>query len=119
LIRGGITKVTIFDSVISLAFYSNFSLLGINFGVKLWEPEPSIFPDGMAAVVEQMGTLPVALHNRYFSPDNDYIKNYTFIVEQEYALPLDEVSTKGNSSTASIILQSNVKGNVRLYHVTR
>jgi hypothetical protein len=38
----------------------------------------------------QMGKSPLTLHNRYFSPDNDYIKNFTFIVEDYCALPLSQ-----------------------------
>lgn len=34
----------------------------------LWEPMPSVFPDGMT----QWLGLPLALHNRYFAPYNNY-----------------------------------------------
>jgi len=56
---------------------------GKNGGVKLWEPITDIFPNGMEEVHARMGNIPLALHNRYFSPDNDYIpRNYDFIVEE-------------------------------------
>jgi hypothetical protein len=63
---------------------------GKNNGVSLWEPMPTIFPEGMEYVDANMGHLPLALHNRYFSPDNQYQKNYSFAIEADYALPLDE-----------------------------
>jgi len=63
---------------------------GINQGVSLWEPTPTIFPEGMAYVYENMGHTPLALHNRYFSPDNKYQQNFSFIIEPTIALPTDE-----------------------------
>lgn len=47
---------------------------GINGGVTLWEPMPSIFPEGMLYVDQNMGNMPLALHNRYFAPDNLYLR---------------------------------------------
>ena len=34
----------------------------------LWEPEPSVFPDGMKPWLG----LPLTLHNRYFATVNNY-----------------------------------------------
>ena len=52
---------------------------GENSGVSLWEPMPSVFPEGMGNVHENMGNMPLALHNRYFSPDNEYLSLSTYL----------------------------------------
>jgi hypothetical protein len=46
-------------------------------GVTLWEPKRDVFPSGMSRWMD----LPLILHNRWFSPDNDYVKsgNFTMI----------------------------------------
>jgi hypothetical protein len=54
----------------------------------LWEPMPTYFPDGMAPWLQ----LPLVLHNRYFSPTNDYIAmGYKFYSEPgaTLVLPID------------------------------
>ncbi|KJE90013.1 hypothetical protein CAOG_001397 [Capsaspora owczarzaki ATCC 30864] len=61
---------------------------GINDGVTLWEPMPSVFPSGLNQFL--LGDMPVALHNRYFAPDNLYRANYSLICEDWGCLPLDE-----------------------------
>lgn len=55
----------------------------------LWEPMPEIFPDGMTNWFQNM---PLALHNRYFAPVNNYSADYTFITEPtaSLALPVDQ-----------------------------
>jgi hypothetical protein len=74
----------------SYQFDSWWYFKGINDGVSLWEPMPSIFPEGMGYVDENMDHMPLALHNRYFSPDNQYQKNFSFIIEPTIALPMEE-----------------------------
>lgn len=57
--------------------------------VTLWEPMPDYFPDLMTPWLG----LPLALHNRYFAPVNNYTEmGYQFITEPgaELALPIDE-----------------------------
>ena len=61
---------------------------GINDGVTLWEPMPSVFPDGLKQFLSN--DLPVALHNRYFAPDNQYRGKYNMICEDWGCLPLDQ-----------------------------
>lgn len=61
---------------------------GIGDGVNVWDARPDIFPDGMKAVQQKLG-LPVVLHNRYWSPDTSYQKNFSFIVEKDESLPTD------------------------------
>jgi hypothetical protein len=63
---------------------------GVNNGVKLWEARPDIFPDGMAFVFRSIGK-PLVLHNRYFSPDNEYIAmGFPFAVTGGYAIPASQ-----------------------------
>ncbi len=47
---------------------------------------------GMSFVNQKMGNYPLALHNRYFSPDNDYYvkMGYPFIVESFTAIPTSQ-----------------------------
>ena len=44
----------------------------------LWEPMPSVFPSGME---RWQGSLPLALHNRYFDRYNNYSKDFTFLYQ--------------------------------------
>jgi hypothetical protein len=46
----------------------------------------------MKDVQQQMGNLPLVLHNRWFEPDNDYFTKmkFPFVNEDKYSLPLDE-----------------------------
>jgi hypothetical protein len=57
-------------------------------GVTLWEPMSSVFPSGMSHWLGE----PLLLHNRWFSPENEYITSgnfsSSFIVEEVAALPI-------------------------------
>lgn len=57
-------------------------------GMIRWEPEPEMFPTGLAAFREKLG-LPLILHNRWFAPQNDYLMDYQFVTDggPEMALP--------------------------------
>ena len=44
----------------------------------------------MDAVAKNIQYPPLILHNRYFSPNNDYEKSYQFINEKDIALPIDQ-----------------------------
>jgi hypothetical protein len=54
----------------------------------LWEPMPSVFPDGLTPWVG----MPTTLHNRYFADINNYTANFTFLREPgaECSLPIDK-----------------------------
>jgi hypothetical protein len=73
-----------------LQFDSWWYYKGKNSGVKLWEPRPDVFPDGMRITNERIGFYPLTLHNRYFAPDNEYVDRFFFVVEKDYALPIDK-----------------------------
>ncbi len=47
-------------------------------GLVSWQPQPWMFPDGLAAFRARLG-LPLVLHNRWFAPDNDYASRYAFV----------------------------------------
>eukprot|EP00117_Sycon_ciliatum_P013722 scpid71600/ scgid0175/ len=53
--------------------------------VTLWEPRPDVFPDGMKKWLD----LPLVLHNRWWSPENNYSHDW-FIAEESCALPVNE-----------------------------
>jgi hypothetical protein len=61
-------------------------------GVKNWTAMPSVFPNGIEAVVKKTG-LPMEAHNRWWSPQTDYAKQnggkFDFIIESEASLPVD------------------------------
>ena len=65
---------------------------GVGNGVKNWTAMPSVFPNGIDAVVEKTG-WPIMAHNRYWSADTDYAKqnggNFDFIIDGNLALPND------------------------------
>lgn len=54
----------------------------------LWEPMPSVFPDGMSP----WPGLPLVLHNRFFANENNYTEMgmFDFIVESTLSLPVDK-----------------------------
>lgn len=58
--------------------------------VELWEPRPDVFPGGFSWNI----SFPLALHNRWFGANNDYITKLgfasSFIVENgtDFALPV-------------------------------
>ena len=56
-------------------------------GLIRWEPQPQMFPDGLAAFQQRLG-LPLVAHNRWFATENDYLADYEFVVEKSMALPL-------------------------------
>jgi hypothetical protein len=75
--------------VTNYQFDSWWYFKGANGGVTVWEPMPSIFPNGMEPVTAQLAA-PVSLHNRWFAPDSPYLKNFTFIVESYACLPAEQ-----------------------------
>ena len=56
-------------------------------GLVRWEPQPEMFPDGLAAFQQQID-LPLIVHNRWFAKENAYIDDYDFVEGEEMALPL-------------------------------
>jgi len=66
---------------------------GSTSGLLLWEPKPDVFPDGIKALQQKMGSKPIVLHNRWFENDTYYMTKmgYPFISESKgYAIPLSE-----------------------------
>jgi len=57
-------------------------------GVTAWEPQPSMFPDGLAAFRERLG-LPLIAHNKWFATENSYLAEHPFVVGDKCSLPLD------------------------------
>lgn len=45
--------------------------MGESGGVKLWQPMPQIFPQGMQYIQQKLGT-PLVTHSKYYAPDNEY-----------------------------------------------
>jgi hypothetical protein len=54
---------------------------GLADGIKQWTARPEIFPDGLNGLNKQIKNLPLAAHNRYWSSDTIYAKNYNFIID--------------------------------------
>jgi hypothetical protein len=56
-------------------------------GLVRWEPQPEMFPAGLAAFQAAAG-LPVVAHNRWFAPQNAYRELDEFVEEGDFAMPL-------------------------------
>jgi hypothetical protein len=54
----------------------------------LWEPMPSVFPDGF----KPWPGMPLALHNRFFADQNNYTEMgiFDFLVHSPLSLPIDK-----------------------------
>lgn len=69
-----------------------FYTQGINAGVKDWSARSDVFPNGLQHLHEATN-MSFQLHNRYWAPDTVYAKqnggSYEFLVEEQYALPLE------------------------------
>lgn len=57
-------------------------------GVTDWVAMPSVFPNGMKYVYDQI-QKPFALHNRYWAKNNSYMDEYTFFVGLSESIPQD------------------------------
>lgn len=56
-------------------------------GLIRWEPQPEMFPAGLAAF-QAAANLPIVAHNRWFAPQNAYRDLADFVEEGDFALPL-------------------------------
>lgn len=56
-------------------------------GIHLWEPDPAVLPNGLAALHEKLG-LPLVAHSKWFEPDNGYLDKYTFQSGEAWAVPV-------------------------------
>lgn len=56
-------------------------------GLVRWEPQPEMFPDGLAAFHDRLG-LPLIAHNRWFAVENDYRDLATFVDGPGMSLPV-------------------------------
>lgn len=56
-------------------------------GLIRWEPQPEMFPAGLAAF-QATANLPIVAHNRWFAPQNAYRDLDDFVEEGDFALPL-------------------------------
>ena len=56
-------------------------------GVDRWEARPDVFPDGVAGLHRKLG-LPLVMHNRWWSPDTTYAKQYSFVADAHSAVPV-------------------------------
>lgn len=57
-------------------------------GLIRWEPQPEMFPEGLAAFQKKLG-LPLLTHNRWFANDNAYVDDYDFNEESNMSIPLE------------------------------
>ncbi len=47
-------------------------------GLIRWEPQPGMFPDGLASFAQKLG-LPLIAHNRWFAVENAYRDRFEFV----------------------------------------
>jgi hypothetical protein len=68
-------------------YFKEPGALGPSGGLVRWEPQPEMFPEGLAAFRQKLD-LPLITHNRWFAIENDYRADHTFIEDEVMALPL-------------------------------
>lgn len=76
-------------------------------GLIRWQPQPQMFPEGLAAFQRKLG-LPLIAHNRWFAPENDYRDRFEFTVEGDMALPLER-------GVFDIFMQDAVRWGIETY----
>jgi hypothetical protein len=52
-------------------------------GVSEWVARPDIFPNGLPAFHRKTENIPLVAHNRYWSYDTVYKKNYSFVFDEK------------------------------------
>ncbi|CAF1238587.1 unnamed protein product [Adineta ricciae] len=59
-------------------------------GTSQWTARPNIFPDGLVNLHRRLENIPLAAHNRYWSYDTVYKRNYSFALDEnnQKALPI-------------------------------
>jgi len=63
-------------------------------GLVLWEPQPWMFPEGLAPFREALD-LPLVAHNRWFAAENDYRDRYPFLDSEPGARPMSFPLSRG------------------------
>lgn len=58
-------------------------------GTKIWNPGPNTFPHGLSSFANKTGWR-ITAHNRFWSSDNAYRNNFTWIVDGDMAFPVDQ-----------------------------
>ncbi|CAF1685380.1 unnamed protein product, partial [Adineta ricciae] len=84
---------------------------GLANGVYQWISRSEIFPDGLEGLNEKLNNFPLAGHNRYWSLDTIYSRNYSFVFDESNlkSLPLS------NDSFWIDLFNSSSKWNLILY----
>ncbi|CAF1064276.1 unnamed protein product [Adineta steineri] len=81
-------------------------------GVSEWTARPDIFPDGLEGLNKKLTNLPLAAHNRYWSSDTIYTKNYSFIIDN---LNLKSLPLGNDSFWIDLFNYSSTNWNLILY----
>lgn len=73
-------------------YYKQNNNTGEHGGIKLYEPRPDVFPDGIATLQRNVLQTPLIVHHKYYSTDNLYQYEYQFLNGSNgaVALPLDQ-----------------------------
>ena len=89
--------------------YSNVGWGGVK-AVQHWEPPEQYFPGGLATLSQTM-RVPLLLYGPYFSPDNDWIGEFSFIPQGAgYVLPSPEDSYEFYSALMDFGINATTTG---------
>lgn len=74
-------------------YYKQNNNTGEHGGIKLYEPRPDVFPNGIDGLQRNTLHTPLIVHHKYYSTDNLYQYTYNFLNGSvgQVALPLDQV----------------------------
>ena len=73
-------------------YYKQNNNTGEHGGIKLYEPRPDVFPNGIDMLQREFLRTPLIVHHKYYSPNNLYRNMYQFLdgSDGKVSLPLDQ-----------------------------
>jgi hypothetical protein len=73
-------------------YYKQNNNKGEHGGIKLYEPRPDVFPNGMEKLQASILKTPLIVHHKYYSTDNLYQNKYQFVngSDGKVSLPIDQ-----------------------------
>ncbi|CAF1021377.1 unnamed protein product [Adineta steineri] len=73
-------------------YYKQNNYTGEHGGIKLYEPRPDVFPNGIESLRRDILKTPLIVHHKYYSTDNLYQDKYRFLngSDGKVSLPLDQ-----------------------------
>ncbi|CAF2793504.1 unnamed protein product [Rotaria sp. Silwood2] len=74
-------------------YYKQNNNTGEHGGIKLYEPRPDVFPNGIEILQREILKTPLIVHHKYYSTDNLYQNKYQFLngSDGKVSLPLEQI----------------------------